>query len=159
MNSQHRLERSATVLLRRDQLAIRALPRPAIEGVIERVVDIDLLVDRVRRVHHVVYVSDVVEPRRISPASNDRIIDEDVVAVAADDPYGDAALDISFDGRAIVAPVQVDPDLLRLARVESPREIRRGASRLYANVHDPIARADHCRLVIRVGAVNVCNFP
>src|SRR6267378_4366182 len=159
MDSQHGLERSAAVPLRRYQLAIRALPRPAIEIVVEGVVDVDLLVDGVGRVHHVVHVSDVIEPRRIFPATDDRIVDEDVVAVAADYPYRDTASNTPLDGRPIVAAVQVDADLLRLARVEPPSEIGRVASRLDANVHDPIGGAHHRRLVVGLRAMNVCNLP
>jgi len=123
--------------------------------VVERVVDIPLLVDRVLGVLHVLYGSRVVEPRRISLAPDRRQIDERVGAVAADDPDGDAASHTALNGRPIIPIMQVDADLLRLGEIEPTREIRSVVSRLQPHIHDPVASSDHGRLVVGVSGVNV----
>src|ERR1700681_3125537 len=82
-----------------------------------------------------------------------------MVTVPADDSYRDAASDIPFDRRPIVAAVQIDANLPGFARVESPREVRSVVSRLDPNINDPIPGTDHGRLIVGVCAVYVGYCP
>src|SRR5258706_6551880 len=134
MNSQHWFDARPIIRQRRYQRSISLHPRAAIEGVIERVVDVDLLVDRVLRVLHVLYGAGIVEPRRISLAAHCRLIDEGVGPVSADDSHRDALSHISFDDSLVIAAVQIDADFLRFTQIEPPAEIGSPVSGLDANI-------------------------
>src|SRR5258706_16309057 len=134
MNSQYWLDARSIVRQGRYQRSVGFHPRPAIEGVIERVVDVDLLVDSVLRVLHVLYGAGIVEPRRISLAAYCRLIDEGVGPVSADDSHRDALSHIPFDGCLVIAAVQIDADLLRFTQIEPPAEIGSPVSGLDANI-------------------------
>src|SRR3954470_8441987 len=105
---------------------------------IERVIEVDPLVDGVLRVLHVVHGSGVVEARRIAAAAHRREIDQTVRPVAADDAHRNASAHVSLYARPVVAAVQIDPDLFRLIRVEAAREIRRGPPRPGCDLYAPL---------------------
>ena len=159
MNAHHGLNRRAAVLLWGDQRAVRAFPRPSVKRVVERVVDVDLLSDRIVGVLHVLHEAGIVEPGRISLATDRRQIDEAVVAVAADDSHLDAAAYVTLDPRLIVAAVQVDANLLRFIGGEPSSEIGRVVTRLDADVDDAIGGSNHGCLIVRVRAVDVGSPP
>src|SRR5882762_5803249 len=147
----------AIVRQRRYQLAVGADPRPAIERVVERVVDVDLLVDRILRVLHVLHCPGIVEPRRIPLASHGREIDEGVGAVATDDPYRNTPAHVSFDGSPVVAAVEIDANLFRFTQVEPPLEVGSAVPGLETNIHDSLAGAHHGRLIVGIGGMDVCD--
>src|SRR6267154_2554488 len=148
MNPQYWTDRGAVIRQRRYQLAVGANPRAAIEGVVERVVDVDLLVDGVLRVFHVLHCSGIVEPRRIPLASHGREIDEGVGSVAADDPHRNTPAHIPFDGSPVVSAVEINADFFRFTKVESPLEVGRTVTGLDANIHDSLAGAHYSRLLV-----------
>src|SRR5690242_5934074 len=124
MNPENRSHRSASILNWRDQRAVAFYPRAAIEGVIECHVDVRLLVERITGVLHIGDRPLIVNPRRARSATDGGDVANGVGTVSADDAHRDAAAHVSIDHSLIVATVQVDTDLLRLSRIESPREIR-----------------------------------
>src|SRR6266481_5254326 len=159
MNPQYWLDARSVIRQRRYQLAVGANPRAAIEGVIERVVDVDLLVDGVLRVFHVLYCSGIVEAGRIPLASHGREIDEGVGSVAADDPHRNTPAHIPFDGSPVVSAVEINADFFRFTKVESPLEVGRTAPGLDANIHDSLAGAHYSRLIVGISAVYVGDSP
>src|SRR5258706_12064624 len=159
MNSQYWLDARSIVRQGRYQRSISFHPGAAIEGVIERVVDVDLLVDSVLRVFHVLHCSGIVEQRRIPLASNSREIDEGVGSVAADDPHRNTPTHIPFDGSPVVSAMEINADFFRFTKVESPLEVGRAVSGLDANIHDSLAGAHYSRLIVGISAVYVGDSP
>src|SRR6266550_6197150 len=159
MDPQYWTNRGAVVRQRRYQRAIGANPRAAIEGVVERVVDVDLLVDGVLRVFHVLHGPGIVEPRRIPLASDRREIDEGVGTVSPDDPHRNTPSHISFDSGPVVPAMQIDADLFRFTEVESPLEVGGAVPGLDTDIHDSLAGAHHRRLIVGISAVDVGDSP
>src|SRR6266699_1040616 len=159
MNSQYWLDARSLIRQRRYQRSISFHPRTAIEGVIERVVDVDLLVDGVLRVFHVLHCPGIVEPCRIPLASHGREIYEGVGSVAADDPHRNAPAHIPFDSSPVVSAVKIDADFFRFAQGESPLEVGRAVSGLETYINNSFAGADYGRLIVGIGRVDVGDSP
>ena len=108
---------------------------------VERVVDVDLLINGIARVLHVVDSSRVIKPRRVSAAAHRRHVAKRVGAVAADNAHRNAASDRSRNCRTIASAVQVDSNLPGLSEGEPSREIRRIIPRLENDVDKSVPGA------------------
>ena len=117
--------RRADVAPRWREGSVPCFPRPPVEH-------------RVRPVRHAGHRSRIVQARGVPLSGHRRRIDECVGAVPADDSDGNALLHMTRHERRVVAAVQVDEDLRRLARVEASSKERR-SSRLEADVDHAIA--------------------
>src|SRR2546423_2253757 len=159
MNSEDGPRRSASILNWRNQSAVRFDPWTAIEGVIERHVDVCLLVERIARVLHIVDRPLIVNPRRARSATYRRDVANRVGAVSADHPHRDAAAHVTIDDGLIIATVKIDANLLRFTRIESPRKIWSVVSRLENDIDNSITDAHDVELIVGIGSVNIGDSP
>src|SRR5207253_4574507 len=79
--------------------------------------------------------------------------------VAADDAHWDTASHCPRHSCAIISAVQVDADLLRLAKVEPAREVGWRAAGLKHDIDEAISRSRYRQLIVGIGSVDVGHPP